>query len=497
MKRYFRISLYTLLALLWMGTSSCSDDDNGGVAKAVLASASNLTFASKGDPSQIITVYSDATWTCEHPDWIRVEPETGAGTTDVRISVVDNMRDGTPDNPRKADLVFKGATKASEARVVVRQDGDLFRDVMPITIEQMNASEDESVAVISNLTAVAQYGNSFMATDGSNNVLIRTEEPLANGTTFTVYSTKTFDEQNMSVLVADHFVVGGTPASLPEAIDVTEQLDAVSAPDRAYISMTGKVDGSNIIVSGKVFHGVAIAVIPELNLSSLNGHMVEIFGFYAGSATPAVNFYGHAANDQGVFEVIYFQDDFKWLDPWSVAGAAGKTVENDNLDAAAPALTSVKASADGTEMTAYNFIESKGYTLLYDKGDNKRIYLQRNYLKFGKTGNHGGLTLPPMEVPSDVEAELVFDWCPMRQGSGKIDPVHLYVKIENGSDVQQIDIPECGWESGHKLEWIRATVSLSGIKIDRSTKISISQTEWEVSTANRWFLDNIKVRQVD
>lgn len=497
MKKYFRIPLYTLFALFFVGMSSCSDDNNDGAAKAVLASASNLSFASQGDPCQIITVYSDATWTCDHPDWIKVEPETGTGTTDVRISVIDNLRDGTPDNPRKADVVFKGVTKASEAHVVVRQDGDLFRDVMPITIEQMNANDDESVAVIENLTAVAQYGNSFIATDGHDNVLIRTENPLADGTTFTVYSTKTFDDQNMSVLIADHFVAGGTPAALPEAIDVTGQLDAVSVADRAYVMMTGKVDGSNIIVAGKEYHGVVMAATPELGLSSLNGHMVEIFGFYAGSASPAVNIYGHVANDQGVFEVIYFQDDFEWLDPWSIAGAAGKSVETDDLNATAPALTSVKASADGTEMTAYQFIESKGYELLYDKNDNKRIYLQRNYLKFGKTGNHGGITLPPVEIPSDVEAELVFDWCPMRQGSGKIDPVHLYVKIENGSDVQQIDIPECGWESGHKLEWIRATVSLSGIKVDSSTRISISQTEWEVATANRWFLDNIKIRQVD
>ena len=59
----------------------------------------------------------------------------------------------------------------------------------------------------------------------------------------------------------------------------------------------------------------------------------------------------------------------------------------------------------------------------------------------------------------------------MRQGSGKIDPVNLIVIFENGSDKVRIDIPELGWEDGHKLEWVRAEVSLKGITVNKDTKI--------------------------
>ena len=59
----------------------------------------------------------------------------------------------------------------------------------------------------------------------------------------------------------------------------------------------------------------------------------------------------------------------------------------------------------------------------------------------------------------------------------------------------QIDIPELGWEEGHKLEWVRAEVSLKGITVNKDTKITITQTQWEVGTANRWFLDNIKISE--
>ena len=34
-----------------------------------------------------------------------------------------------------------------------------------------------------------------------------------------------------------------------------------------------------------------------------------------------------------------------------------------------------------------------------------------------------------------------------------------------------------------------------GITVNKDTKITITQTQWEVGTANRWFLDNIKISE--
>ena len=121
------------------------------------------------------------------------------------------------------------------------------------------------------------------------------------------------------------------------------------------------------------------------------------------------------------------------------------------------------------------------------------IYLQKNYLKFGKTGHHGGIVLPASTGGSNLT--IGFDWCPMRQGSGKLDPVNLIVKVTNGSDVETFEVETHGWENGHRLEWIPATVDLSGVTIDENTTITITHTddEWTASTANRWFLDNIRI----
>ncbi len=189
-------------------------------------------------------------------------------------------------------------------------------------------------------------------------------------------------------------------------------------------------------------------------------------------------------------QTVLFEDDFEWLDEWAVAAGVGKTVETDDLNATATALTSIK---DENETTLFDFIESKGYKFIYDKNDKKRIYLQQNYLKFGKTGNHGGIIIPAISEVPEGHLYFSFDWCPMRQGSGKIDPVNLIVDFTTGDKVTSVEIPTHGWENGHVLEWIHAEVDLANIEFTNSTTITIRQQEWEVGTANRWFLDNIKL----
>ena len=84
----------------------------------------------------------------------------------------------------------------------------------------------------------------------------------------------------------------------------------------------------------------------------------------------------------------------------------------------------------------------------------------------------------------------------MKQGSSndfKIDPVNLIVEVTNGDDVKTFEVPTHGWENGHVLEWIHASVALTGATVTADTKITIKQQEWGVKTANRWFLDNIKI----
>src|SRR5699024_11902751 len=63
-------------------------------------------------------------------------------------------------------------------------------------------------------------------------------------------------------------------------------------------------------------------------------------------------------------------------------------------------------------VTAAEALIQRGYGLEQTPGN--AIYLQQNYLKFGKTDYQVGLTLPSIEgVPENATVQLSFDWAPM------------------------------------------------------------------------------------
>lgn len=501
MNKKLNIFLIALIGVFGLAMTGC-DDDKASPAQAVLASASGMSFEALPSAGQMITVYSDATWTCEHPDWITVEPETGSGTTEVRISVTDNLRDGTINNPRKADIVFKGVTKASESRVTVRQSGDRYRDMSPITIAQMEKNEDESTAIIKDLTVNTLLNTGFIATDGTYNVLVEYSGAVAEGDVVDVYGVKGFDSRDMSLVRAERIEQGSNAATRPEAVDVTEQLDKFTSETRTYVTISGVVDGNSIIVDGQTYKGVVVDAAKGYKWSDYNGHIVTVSGYFAGIASPAFNIIVADIDDKGVFEVIYFQDDFEWLDPWATADnlkePAGQTVETNNLDAYCPQTPTPIVD----DVSADKAITNKGYELLKvwhtSKKESECIYLQRNYLKFGKSGYQGGLVLPSVTgIPEAAKLVLTFDWCPMRQGDGIMDPTSLIVIVANGSDEVVFDVPEHGMPSGTRLAFINASIELTGVTVNENTKITIrpADKDWKVTGQHRWFLDNIKLKE--
>ena len=508
MKLVKQITAAILAAVALCGFWSCDKEDGDGLSKAVLASATTLTFEAQDASQKIITVYSDANWVSEVPEWVTISPTQGsAGTTDVTVSVTDNMRGGAEDNPRKATLVFKGSTLASRAEVVISQNGDKYRDVKEYTPGQVAELADESVVSIPSALVVALGPDGFMVSDAANsgNVYIMSTETVAIGDKVSILGTKGSDTQSLAIVECDKVEVvstGGT-VTYPAAENITSQIDSYNPGSRKYVSVKGILVGSNITVEGAQYSVTITNATAHSTLSALNGHYVTAEGYFGGVAAPVVRLTLAKIKDDGVAKVIYFSEDFERLEPWSIIGTAddgpaGKTVETDDLKASAPALYETFATVNGVAVSAFDAIESLGYKFIYDKEDHTRIYLQQNYIKFGKTGNHAGIILPAMDnIPAGTKLKLSFDWCPMRQGSGKIDPVNLIVIISEGeNEVTRYEVPECGWENGHVLEWIRAEVEIIGVDITPETRITITQTQWEVSTANRWFLDNIELTKI-
>ncbi|MEA4903701.1 MAG: BACON domain-containing protein [Petrimonas sp.] len=493
---------YTYTALILMATlfsfGSC-EEDGTNLSQAVLASASSLNFEGSGSAPQIITVYADAEWLTEVPEWITVSPASGNGVVDVTISVSDNIRDGALDNPRRGVVVFKGATLASRAEVAVIQKGDKYRDVKNYTMKELVALADETVVSVPNVTVMAVTSAGFIVTDeqNANNVYVLDKSTVNIGDKVSILGVKSSNTQSLTIINADQtkIISTGETVTYPVATDVTDKIDTYNATSREFIVVSGILNGSNVSVAGANYSVSIIDAPSSLNLAVMNGHRVTVKGYFDGLSAPVIKVLASNIHDDGIVKNIYFFEDFEWLDPWSVVGNAGQTVETDNLSATAPQLPTPKI--DG--VSALDAFLQKGYNFLRvtptSTNASECIYLQQNYLKFGKTGYQAGIILPKLaeDVPSGTTAVMLFDWCPMRQGSGVIDPVNLIVIITNGSNEVTFDVPVAGFENGRRLEWIRAEVELTGVAITKDTKITIRQTNWQLTTANRWFLDNIEI----
>ncbi len=489
---------YIMLSILLVFASfieGCNDEEST-LSKAVLASVGTLNFEATGTSEKTITVYADADWVTEVPEWVTVTPISGTGTMDVTITVTENIREGAVDNPRKAAVVFMGGTLASQAEVIISQEGDKYRDCQEYTLAELAALANETVVIVPQVTVTAVTTKGFIVSDGTVNIFMQSSSAVSVGDNVTVKGTKLSDTHSLPYVECDDASVNTTGGTViyPDATDITDELDTYTSTSRTFITVSGILNGSNVTVEG-ANNSIAITDAPEnFEIEPLNGHKVKVTGYFAGVAAPVIKLNATAIEDLGVVEIIYFAEDFEWLNPWAEASSAGQTVETDNLGATAPKIST--AAVDG--ITANDALLQNGYQFLRVTPSSTEagecIYLQNNYLKFGKTGYQAGIVLPKLEdIPSGVTTVLSFDWCPMRQGSGKIDPVNLVVIVANGSDEVTFEIPESGFENDHVLEWIRAEVELTGVTITNDTKITIHATQWQVSTANRWFLDNIKL----
>ena len=498
MKRINYIMTMALLLsmnLLW----SCSDDEST-LSKAVLTSAKVLNFEANGATEKIITVYADADWVTEAPEWVTVTPASGTGTMDVTISVTDNMRDGAIDNPREEALVFKGATLASRAEVIISQDGDKYRDCKEYKLSEIASLDDKTVVTMNDIIVSAVTLDGFVASDAQSNanILFKSSQTVRIGDKVSVKGSKNSDTYKLALVECDEVTVSstGNEVAYPSITDITAKVDSYNSASRDYISVSGVLDGNNIVVEGAENVVSVIDASASLDLASLNGHKVTVTGFFAGVAAPALRILAATVEDNGVYEVIYFSEDFEWLQPWSDNSGAGQTVENDGSGTAPQIYTAANEAGE----LASAALEARGYTLEEIPGH--AIYLQKNYLKFGKTDYQAGITLPVLtDVPENTKLTLSFDWAPMVGGTRKFDPVKLIVSITNSSQTVELDpIGHNFVNEVDKLEWLHAEVDIDASLVTKDTRISIKSDGWGDTKATtgssvyrRWFIDNIKV----
>lgn len=191
----------------------------------------------------------------------------------------------------------------------------------------------------------------------------------------------------------------------------------------------------------------------------------------------------------------WFSDDFSWIKPYADAGKAADSVGDNNADGTAPNVYTY----DPKKRFVAAFAE-KGYVDLNPRPE--VMYLQKYYLKFGRTKYHTGIQLPAVEfdgaTPKDVI--LKFDWCAQMTGTGSIDDVQIVVELTGagiceGSEAA-ISNKFATTQPANNLAWQHASLKLKGVTSDTRIKIrpvNMSNGPKVKPTQQRWYIDNIKI----
>lgn len=506
MKKSINYILYALALACSLSLWSCKDNDDD-MSKAVLASVSSLFFEATEPTSQTIKVVSDANWVAEAPEWVTVEPMSGtAGTTEVKFTVLDNVRDDEIDTPRVGEVVFRGNLLRSRVVVKVQQEGDKFRAGKEYTIPELETIGDGTIVTLKNLIVCATNATGCIATDGTDFTFIsKPATKVSVGQEITVGGEKQTDSNKFTYVLGEK-IYNVTPASVPQftAEDITDKLDSYQNTKRAFVSMTGDADGSKITVEGAK-NAVSASNISD-GIVIPNGHKVKIEGIYTGTASPVVEIFITKVEDLGVNEIIFFADDFEWFEPFSTAsqypagdhigtGLTPTTTSGEADKVQCPNIVAANYKSDGKTLRVA--LEEKGYELLWGIHSSKKagecIYIQRNYLKMGKTAFQAGLTLPQVPEMANQKTVMTFDWCPMK-GAGGFDATTLEVIVKTGSNEVKIDVPESTLTDNDPMQWIPVTIDLTKVALDANSRITIKSTQWEDSGIYRWFIDNIKIK---
>ena len=208
-----------------------------------------------------------------------------------------------------------------------------------------------------------------------------------------------------------------------------------------------------------------------------------------------------------VASVVVFEDDFEWVEPWATASKAGDAVKDNNPSTTAPNVF--------TATTCEGFMEAfgeKGYTYYWaKKGDTewsdslgednpKVLYLQANYLKFGKTDVSAAIKLPALAALTDkTDVELSFDWCWQVTGGFKPDLMTLVIKVDGDGTpaVSEFTSAQSTVEGESKIEWQHASVTINGASANTRIFLAPANPDPRISNPdrgqNRWYLDNIKI----
>lgn len=499
--------LFALSALMLLPTSCVQEEPAG--SKAIIPDEKDLVLPASA-VEQPFTIYADGEWEADVTDtWLSINPTTGYGTVAVVLSVDENP--GITN--REAKIIIKGGSRINPIEVTVTQKGDRFKNETAKSVTEATALSAGSLVKLAESQVVALAKDAFIVTDGTSMILVQGKSDVKAGSKVT--------------LIGDVVAVNGISAiKLDEILSSTEATYTPSEPkditnESSYAP--GKVEfvkleavysaGGKFQVAGA---DVAVPFIPAVSLSALANHNVSAVGYAVGQIGGLTALHVTAVEDLGEAEIdgVVFEDNFDWFAELATALSAGDAVGTDNPSTTAPNVFTMDGSADFLAAFA-----QRGYKFLFGmigatefvegpdaaQKDSRVMYLQTNYLKFGKTSWNGALRLPAfskLDAPTDLVVE--FDWCWQVTGEYKPDLMTLQVDATVGTFADsgagttlEIESAQSIVDTESHLAWQHVTLVLQGATSETVLTIRPTNADPTVQNSarkqNRWYLDNIKV----
>lgn len=222
--------------------------------------------------------------------------------------------------------------------------------------------------------------------------------------------------------------------------------------------------------------------------------------------------YTYSVLQLGSAMTTMFFDDFGWLqqyvDAYNATAAedkkVGDTIGKNNKSAEAP---NIYGEADWQKSLLAE-LATKGYEDMCSS--EKVVYLQPQYLKFGRTKGHNtSIRLPKLDIAGTTDIVTDFDWAAMAQGDGTIDDTKLVVVIEgdglfdNGTKYSDLIVND---QPKDKMYWTHSAVKINGASSNTRLVIVMyrvlkkdaagnytGEYNYNVGGAGRFFLDNIRI----
>ena len=501
--------------------SSCMKEEEKTVATAIMTDKQSLEFGVEDELVHTLTVYADAPWTVETPDWITVEPAEGpAGETEVLVTAMPNIREALADRPRSAEITFRGINMYADASVMAIQLGDKYRDLIEGTLAEAFAQEPETFVGVKDIQVVALTSDGFVVKDNADFSYVTGEQTVEVGDKGSVYAYVSSINGLPSLKNADKVTVTGNSAvEYGAAKDITSDLQAYVPEQIEYVSVKGKLTSKKLEAyseDGNAADSVYVEILnahSSLNMSEYDGWLVEAKGYVFGKSGNVVYLVPVAVEGIQSLETIYFADDFEWI-KWATVDAVG------NDDPSSSVTNIWKADWADAFFAEFNKI---GYQYLWstvgDKefkvgpeqapnpsvGKDGSMYACKNYLKFGQTSYNGALRLPALSaIEGTVNVQIDFDWCWQVTGSNNADIMTVSVETTAGKFEQtgiamseQLESTQSTESKQSHLAWQHATVILT--EATAQTVLTIRPTYADPDRQNpdrhqnRWYLDNIKV----